>query len=149
MCHLCRQDGSVTSNPAEMRKMARDFYKQLYSADNCDAVSADDLFKDLPQLGDEKKKTLDTLIAFKEFAEAMHQLHVGHSPGIDGLPVDFYQHFWDTIGQDFYEVWLDCIRSKTLSTNCRRAVLSMLPKKGDLGFLKNWRPVSLLCSEND
>lgn len=26
-------------------------------------------------------------------------------------------------------------------------MLSLLPKKGDLGFLKNWRPVSLLCSD--
>ncbi len=147
MCHLRRQDGSVTSNPVEMRKMARDFYKQLYSAENCDAVSADDLFKDLPQLGDEQKRTLDTLITFKELTEAMHQLHVGRSPGIDGIPVDFYQNFWDTIGQDFYEVLLDCIRSKTLPISCRRAVLSLLPKKGDLGLLKNWRPVSLLCSD--
>ncbi len=60
--------------------------------------------------------------------------------------MDFYQNFWDTIGQDFYEVLLDCIRSKILPTSCRRAVLSLLPKKGDLGFRKNWRPVSLLCS---
>ena len=31
--------------------------------------------------------------------------------------------------------------------SCTRAVLSLLPKKGDLGQLKNWRPVSLLCTD--
>lgn len=25
--------------------------------------------------------------------------------------------------------------------------LTLLPKKGDLQFIKNWRPVSLLCSD--
>lgn len=147
MCHLRRQDGSVTSNPAEMRKLARDFYKQLFSAESCDAASVEDLLEELPQLEHQQKEALDTLISFKELTEAVHQLHTGRSPGIDGLSVDFYQQFWDIIGPDFYEVLLDCIKNKTLPTSCRRAVLSLLPKKGDLGFLKNWRPVSLLCSD--
>lgn len=34
-----------------------------------------------------------------------------------------------------------------LPTSCRRAVLTLLPKKGDLSHLKNWRPVALLCTE--
>lgn len=58
------------------------------------------------------KKALDTLI--KELTEAMHQLHIGCSPRIDRLPVDFYQQFSDIIGQSFYEALLHCIRSKTL-----------------------------------
>ncbi len=29
--------------------------------------------------------------------------------------------------------------------SCRRAILTLIPKKGDLGSLKNWRPVSLIC----
>ncbi|KAI3376858.1 hypothetical protein L3Q82_000114 [Scortum barcoo] len=29
--------------------------------------------------------------------------------------------------------------------SCRRAVLTLLPKKGNLQDIKNWRPVSLLC----
>ena len=31
--------------------------------------------------------------------------------------------------------------------SCRRAVITLLPKKGDLHQLKNWRPVSLLCTD--
>lgn len=74
----------------------------------------------------------------------MRQLSKGKSPGIDGLPVEFYQQFWDLIGPNLYEVILECIKSNSLPISCRRAVLSLLPKKGDLGLLKNWRPVSLL-----
>ncbi len=34
-----------------------------------------------------------------------------------------------------------------MPTSCKRAVLSLLPKKGDLGLLKNWRPVAVLCTD--
>ncbi len=34
-----------------------------------------------------------------------------------------------------------------LPLSCRRAVVTLLPKKGDLTEIKNWRPVSLLCSD--
>ena len=30
---------------------------------------------------------------------------------------------------------------------CRSAVLSLIPKKGDLALLKNWKPVTLLCTD--
>lgn len=36
------------------------------------------------------------------------------------------------------------LRRGTLPASCRRAVISLLPKKGDL---KSWRPVDLLCSD--
>jgi len=145
MCHLRRSDGSVTSDPTEMRRMTGDFYKLLYTAESCDIDCTKDLLKDLPQLEEEQKKELDDVITFHEVTEAMRQLSNGRSPGIDGLPVEFYRHFWDLIGPDIYEVILECIKNNALPMSCRRAVLSLLPKKGDLGLLKNWRPVSLLC----
>uniref|UniRef100_A0AAV2LPP2 Uncharacterized protein n=1 Tax=Knipowitschia caucasica TaxID=637954 RepID=A0AAV2LPP2_KNICA len=41
----------------------------------------------------------------------------------------------------------DDLESGRLPLSCRRAVLTLLPKKGDLQLLKNWRPVSLLCMD--
>lgn len=34
-----------------------------------------------------------------------------------------------------------------LPRSCRRAVITLLPKKGDLQKIKNWRPVALLCTD--
>ncbi len=36
------------------------------------------------------------------------------------------------------------IKMGILPVSCQRAVLTLLPKKGDLNLLKNWRPVALL-----
>ncbi len=43
-----------------------------------------------------------------------------------------------------HAVFLKCEKSKILPLSCRKAVITLLPKKGDLGFLKNCRPISLL-----
>ncbi len=34
-----------------------------------------------------------------------------------------------------------------LPLSCRRAIITLIPKKGDLTDIKCWRPVSLLCSD--
>ncbi|KAI3355855.1 hypothetical protein L3Q82_004225 [Scortum barcoo] len=41
----------------------------------------------------------------------------------------------------------NCLERGRLPLSCRRAVITLLPKKGDLQELKNWRPVSLLCTD--
>ncbi len=45
------------------------------------------------------------------------------------------------------EVLNDSLARGLLPLSCRRAVLTLLPKKGDLTDIKCWRPVSLLCSD--
>jgi len=145
MHYLRCKNGNITTNPSEMRKLAMDFYSVLYSAEECAPDSAKDLLKDLTQLEQGKSQALDEMISYGELTEAVQQLSMGRSPGIDGLTAEFYKHFWGLLGEDFYEVVQECDKNKILPVSCRRAVISLLPKKGDLGFLKNWRPVSLLC----
>ncbi len=86
---------------------------------------------------------LDSSVSFEELTDAVKQMKLGRAPGIDGLSADFYKAFWKYIGKDLYEVIQECFKEKRLPTSCQRAVLSLLPKKGDLSVLKNWRPVSL------
>jgi len=71
----------------------------------------------------------------------------GRAPGIDGLSVDFYKSFWPEIGADLLAVINKSLNSGRLPLSCHRSVLTLLPKKGDLSEIKNWRPVSLLCSD--
>lgn len=52
------------------------------------------------------------------------------------------------MGQNLYEVLKSCFNSGTLPLRCTRAVLTLLPKKGDRGLLRNWSPVSLLWTDD-
>lgn len=65
-------------------------------------------------------------------------------PGIDGLPVDFYKCLWSVVRGDLLAVLSDSLTRGCLPLSCRRAVLTLLPKKGDLQLIKNWSVIALL-----
>ncbi|CAM2118466.1 unnamed protein product [Caretta caretta] len=69
------------------------------------------------------------------------------SPGMDGLIVEFYRAFWDILGTDLATVWAESLQGGVLPLLCRRAVLTLLLKKGDLRYLRNWHPISLLSTD--
>ncbi|CAM2097768.1 unnamed protein product [Caretta caretta] len=66
---------------------------------------------------------------------------------MDGLTVELYRMFWDILSPDQVIVWAESLQSGVLPLSCRRAVLALLPKKGDLRDLRNWRPVSLFSTD--
>ncbi|XP_056256715.1 uncharacterized protein LOC130184701 [Seriola aureovittata] len=74
-------------------------------------------------------------------------LEPGKAPGLDGLPADFYKAFWSVMGEDLLCVLRDSLVKGRLPLSCRRAVLTLLPEKGDLQNLNNWPPVALLCTD--
>ena len=80
----------------------------------------------------EANTELDAQISADELAAALQSLDSGKAPGIDGLPADFYKAFWPVIGQDLLLVLRDSFNKACLPLSCRRAVLTLLPKKGDL-----------------
>ena len=139
--------GRVTTDPGEMRRHAVEFYSGLFGAEDCDVHCTEELLEGLPQLSPRERDLLDIDLSLEELTTAVDQMASGRSPGLDGLPIDFFKTLWNIIGPDLHEVFLDCLKSGLLPVSCRRAVLSLLPKKGDLALLKNWRPVALLCTD--
>lgn len=140
-------DGRVTSVVGEMRERTVEFYTELYRAEECDPLCAQVLFTELPKLSLAQRDDLDVPLLSHELAEAVTQMSPGRAPGVDGLPVEFSKKFWGIIGQDFFCVLRECVGVGELPMSCRRAALTLLPKKGDLCELKNWRPVALLCAD--
>lgn len=140
-------DGSKTSDPKKMRKIAVDFYSELFRAENCDSQSTSELTEQLPTLNEKQRERLDSVFSFQELTEAVQQVKPGRAPGIDGLPGEFYKVMWGIIGKDFYEVVQKCYEEQCLPRSCQRAVLVLIPKKGDISLMKNWRPVSILTTD--
>ncbi|CAM4639620.1 unnamed protein product [Lepidochelys kempii] len=78
---------------------------------------------------------------------SLRRMPTNKSPGMDGLTMEFYRVFWDVLGPDLVTVWAKSLQNGVLPLSCGRAVLALLPKKGDLRDLPNWRPVSLLSTD--
>ena len=78
---------------------------------------------------------------------AIKSLNSNKSPGIDGLPNEFYLKFWDIIKKELCKVIKNIINGHLLQGNQKRAIITLIPKDGELNLLKSWRPVSLICSD--
>ena len=69
------------------------------------------------------------------------------SPGIDGLPYEFYKTFWELIKNDILQILNNIISEVSLSQSQRLAVIVLHPKSGDSELLSNWRPISLMTCD--
>ncbi|KAK3562249.1 hypothetical protein QTP86_032586, partial [Hemibagrus guttatus] len=142
------ESGDLLSQPTEIHKQTVSFYSKLYSSEWSGAQAVEDSFLvGLPKLSERAARELDRELSLEELHEALQRMENGWASGIDGLPAEFYKAFWAVIGQDVLDVLRVSVRRGELPLSCRRAVLTLLPKKGDLTHLKNWRPVSLLCTD--
>lgn len=140
------ESGELLSNPSDIRRRARSFYSNLFKSELVgDGGSEQDFLNDLPKLTEDSAKLLDDPLSLKELYTALMGMENGRAPGIDGLPVEFFKVFWSVLGKDLQQVLNTSVKRGRLPLSCRRAVLTLLPKSGDLTDLKQWRPVSLLC----
>lgn len=149
MIHTLRSaTGQELTEPADIRCCAVGFFSDLYKSELRKwGAEADHFLEGLPKVDEESNNDLQQTLSLKELYTAMMSLDNGKSPGIDGLPVEFYKTLWPVIGEDLLTVFNDSLKRGLLPLSCRRAVITLLPKKGDLQYISNWRPVSLLCSE--
>lgn len=145
---LRAESGGLLTDPADIRKRAVGFYENLYNNElGAEYRSDSEFFNDLPQVSEEVNAEIAGALSLSELYKALQGMESGKAPGIDGLPVDFYKTFWLELRVDLLEVLNESLAEGQLPLSCRRAVLTLLPKKGDLTDIKCWRPVSLLCSD--
>ncbi|XP_059578699.1 transposon TX1 uncharacterized 149 kDa protein isoform X1 [Alligator mississippiensis] len=140
-------EGLVITEPGEIREHAVAFYRGLFAAEPSCPEATRELHEGLPRLDALEAGELERDLSLEELAAATAGLASGKAPGLDGLPAEFYKTFWPLLGPSLLRVFQESLADKVLPISCRRAVLTLLPKKGDLGYMKNWRPVSLLCAD--
>ncbi len=145
---LQSEEGQVLLNPSDIRKRAVGFYKNLYRSEYATEADVESTFlRSLPKMSEEGNAALSGVLSLGELNKALQGMELGKAPGIDGLPIDFYKSFWAELGEDLLQVLSDSLSKGMLPLSCRRAVTTLIPKKGDLTDIKNWRPVSLLCCD--
>ncbi len=76
------------------------------------------------------------MLTLEELQKALQSMECGRAPGINGLSADFYKSFWPEIGADLLAVINESLSIGRLPLSCRRAVLTLLTKKGDLSDIK-------------
>ena len=142
-------EGVLLTESVPVLTTIRGFYQTLYTRRITSTASQTHFLSQLsatvpPALAVQ----LDSPITSDELRSTINQMNTNKSPGIDGLPVEFYQVFWPQLQQEL-TVLANELFVLHLSPNYtqRMAVLTLLYKTGDRTLLSNWRPISLLCAD--
>jgi hypothetical protein len=53
------------------------------------------------------------------------------SPGLDGLPLEFYQMFWSYVGHILVEIYNSAFENSLLPESLRTAVMSLMFRSGE------------------
>ena len=141
---LEREDGSFATTNHEIVKEIKAFYKDLYSSrqtGECDYSFINNL--DIPVLNNEDQKFCDEVISLKECETVTQKMKLDKSPGLDGIPIEFYKTFWLILGPFLVKLYNESYQNEKLSNSQRIAVISLIHKKGNKNLLKNYRPISL------
>ena len=122
------------------------FYKTLYSSTNVNMHEIDNYLNtiNIPRsLNESEKNSCEKNISRDEIQSAVNNLKRNKSPGLDGLTPDFYKHFWSQLENLFIDMINESFNHGQLPDSLKKAVLTLLYKKGDRKLLENFRPISL------
>lgn len=86
---------------------------------------------------------MDEFPSVQECAEAIKHMKNNKSPGLDGIPIEFYKIFWNKIKDYFYSCIIENYLKEEMSYPQKLSVISLIFKKGERGSLGNYRPISL------
>ena len=98
------KNGKITSNTDQTIKACEEFYGNLYHQESSDEEIAQEFQTDLPQISQNNKLICDENFSETELKKTVDSLKNNITPGLDGLPTEFYKKFWYLIRTTFTEL---------------------------------------------
>ena len=92
------------------------FYSRLFSEDFIDGPCKERCLSGIQStLSLEQRDSCEGPLSLTELSNALKSLNLNRSPGLDGLTVEFYLHFWNVLAALLLRVANDCF----LRGSCR------------------------------
>ena len=135
-----RSDGTLTKDYWEIVNMQFELYethnpKTQFTATNSTSC----------QLEPQERLEMEEDISEDELFDAVMTLKPGHTPGCDGLTLEFYRKFWKDLLGPLSQAYRQATVEHRLNPSARRGIINLILKKcRDELWIKNWRPITLL-----
>lgn len=140
------EEGNILRNKEGILKRVFIFYSNLFSKEGTDRSSRTYLLNHIKKrVSEEDRGMCNNDITNEEIECALGEMKNGRSPGLDGLPCEFYKAFRTVLipvlNIIYHEVWTKGVVSPSMSKGVIKIIFK---KKGDKEKLENLRPISLL-----
>jgi hypothetical protein len=138
-----------TTMPTSTLDIAHGFYQRLYSVDPVPKVNISQYLEHIPRssmLSDHQRSLLSNQITEDEIQVHVSRTTKASSPGADGLGYPYLAHLYrhPRIKPLMTKVYQDALAQGWHPDSWQDIRVRLLPKKGNLSDLKNWRPISLI-----
>ena len=142
-------EGTLVTDPKNVMHEIEKFYSALYKNDdlNPSTILLDSFLEnpEIPRLIAEDAHICEGKLTADECFKSLQLFENNKSPGEDGLTVEFYKTFWNTIGNLMVESLNYSYDHGELSSSQKRAIITLIEKKDkDRRNISNWRPISLI-----
>lgn len=147
---LQRAGGSSTDEDSEICGIIEEHYtKILGQVIPTNAAQEDPFLASVrhPPLPDKETDPLLAPFTVTELQSALNIAKKGKSPGIDGIPIEFYSAFWDEVANDLVAIFNEIVRRGSLTESQKQALIRLIPKVSHPKVIEDYRPIALLCTD--
>ncbi len=130
-------DGAVCKDIVQIYNFVSNLYSSKLDTNSCDSF-LDKVQCCIPAIDEDYKSYCE--LKCEEVWKALQSMKKEKSPGIDGLSVECYTHFWDTIKSVLVKMYKQCIIQREMTVTMKQGIIYLIPKANkDILSIDNWR----------
>ena len=126
----------------DIANVATDYFRELFTTSS---PTRDNEVADLipRKITEEMNEHLTKEFHKEEIFQVIHSMHLTKAPGLDGMPVIFYQKYWDIIGDDVSKKILTILNSNAPMADLNKTNIALIPKIKNPTKMSDFRPISV------
>ena len=147
--NLLDDSGATLNTKEDNLDYVFNFYSDIFSSPptlSCEKTAARASISRAREktMTDFMQNSLEAPISLKEVSESILSLANGKSPGMDGLPNEFFKTFHTLLAPYILLVWQESYKFGALPTCVNTGVIKLIHKKEAKNVLHNWRPITCM-----
>jgi len=146
---IIREIENVGGKTEAILKHFETLYREKFKKRQNDEEKVNEILENSPKINDCEQKQLTKNITEAEIKSVIKAMSKNKSPGMDGLPIEFYQINMESI-LPALKLMIREVLEKGMTESQKMGIITFIPKEND-AMLKmkcsNWRPITLLNSD--
>ena len=128
---LNNKQGKILTTDSEILQECKNYFQNLYTKQNTCEKTQNLLLKQITnEITNAQNNQLTKQIETTEMKEAIQSMENGKSPGIDGIPIEFYKEFIETIKKDLQKFFNEILfTNKKTPKSSNQAIITFDTKK--------------------